>query len=82
MLVSLATLALGTDASARETMKNLAAIRATLVRTTKGAGGRKTTHGDARPGTNDGATPGCSDLSTGRWFPDLLSCITARPARP
>ena len=41
MFVSLAKLALGTGTSVRETMRNLAAIRATLVCTTTGGSGRR-----------------------------------------
>jgi len=43
MLVSLARIALGTDASARAMMKSLGDIRATLVRTATGAKGRRPT---------------------------------------
>src|ERR1700675_4055755 len=40
MVVSLAKIALGTDASARQTMESLAEIKVTLVRTTTGGRGR------------------------------------------
>src|SRR6202051_1251496 len=43
MLVSLAKIALGTDASARQTMESLAEIKVTLVRTTTGGVGRRPT---------------------------------------
>ncbi|MFM9939459.1 MAG: hypothetical protein ACKVP7_08195, partial [Hyphomicrobiaceae bacterium] len=43
MLVSLAKIALGTDASVRKTMESLGDIRATLVRTTTGGAGRRPT---------------------------------------
>lgn len=43
MLVSLAKIALGTDASARQTMESLAEIKVTLVRTTTGGAGRRPT---------------------------------------
>lgn len=43
MLVSLARIALGTDASARRIMENLAEIKVTLVRTTTGTAGRRPT---------------------------------------
>ncbi len=48
MLVSLAKIALGTATSPRVMMQSLAAIRATLVRTTTGGAA---TYGDARAGT-------------------------------
>jgi transposase len=43
MLVSLAKIALGTDASVRQTMESLAEIKVTLVRTTTGGAGRRPT---------------------------------------
>src|ERR1700694_1205954 len=43
MLVSLAKMELGTDASARQTMESLAEIKVTLVRTTTGGAGRRPT---------------------------------------
>ena len=81
MLVSLAKLALGTDASARETMKNLAAIRATLVRTTTGGPGRRPTVMLAAELTTE-QRRAVWIFQLERWFPDLLSCMTSSPARP
>ena len=43
MLVSLARIALGSDASARRTMEGLAEIKVTLVKTKTGAAGRRPT---------------------------------------
>ena len=81
MLVSLAKLELGTGASARETMKNLAKIRATLVRTTTGASGRRPTVMLAPELTTEQRRAvGIFHLE--RWFPTLLSCMTARPVQP
>jgi len=81
MLVSLAKLELGTGASARETMKNLAEIRATLVRTTTGASGRRPTVMLAPELTTEQRRAvGIFHLE--RWFPTLLSCMTARPVQP
>jgi len=81
MLVSLAKMALGTDASARETMKNLAAIRATLVRTTTGAPGRRPTVMLAPELTTE-QRRAVRIFHLERWFPAIISCMTARPVRP
>jgi len=78
MLVSLAKLALGTDASARETMKNLAEIRATLVRTTTGGTGRRPTVMLA-PELTAEQRRAVRIFNLERWFPSVLSCMTARP---
>ncbi len=78
MLVSLAKMALGTGASARETMKNLAEIRATLVRTTTGGTGRRPTVMLAPELTTEQRRAvRLFDLE--RWFPTLLSCMADRP---
>ena len=81
MLVSLAKMALGTDASARETMKNLAAIRATLVRTTTGGPGRRPTVMLAPELTTE-QRRAVRIFHLERWFPAIISCMTARPVRP
>ncbi len=81
MLVSLAKMALGTDASARETMKHLAAIRATLVRTTTGGPGRRPTVMLAPELTTE-QRRAVRIFHLERWFPALLSCMTARPVQP
>ena len=81
MLVSLAKLALGTNASARETMKSLAAMRATLVRTTTGGAGRRPTVMLAPELTTE-QRRAVRIFNLERWFPDILSCITTRPVKP
>jgi len=81
MLVSLAKLALGADASARETMKSLAAIRATLVRTTTGGPGRRPTVMLAPELTTE-QRRAVRIFHLERWLPTLLSCMPARPVRP
>ncbi len=78
MLVSLAKIALGTDASARATMKNLAGIRATLVRTTTGGAGRRPTVMLAPELTGE-QRRAVRVFALGRWFTALLSCMTLRP---
>jgi transposase len=81
MLVSLAKMALGTDASARQTMESLAAIRATLVRTTTGGAGRRPTVMLAPELTTE-QRRAVRVFELERWFPTILSCMTARPVRP
>lgn len=77
-LVSLAKIALGTGASARTMMQSLAAIRATLVRTTTGGTGRRPTTMLA-PELTAEQRRAVNVFELGRWFPTLLSCMTARP---
>lgn len=79
MLVSLAKLALGTGASARETMKSLAEIRATLVRTTTGGTGRRPTVMLA-PDLTTEQRRAVRVFNLERWFPAILSCIPTRPS--
>jgi transposase len=81
MLVSLAKLALGTGASAQETMKSLAAIRATLVRTTTGGTGRRPTVMLAPELTTE-QRRAVRIFQLERWFPAILSCMTTRPVQP
>jgi transposase len=81
MLVSLAKLELGTGASARETMKNLGEIRATLVRTTTGGSGRRPTVMLA-PELTAEQRRAVRIFQLERWLPTLLSCMTARPVPP
>jgi transposase len=81
MLVSLAKLALGTSASARGTMKSLAEIRATLVRTTTGGTGRRPTIMLAPELTTE-QRRAVRIFQLGRWFPTILSCMPVRPVRP
>ena len=77
-LVSLAKIALGTDASARAMMHSLAGIRATLVRTTTGGPGRRPTIMLAPELTAD-QRRAVKVFELDRWFPALLSCMSTRP---
>jgi len=77
-LVSLAKTALGTDASARAMMQSLAGLRATLVRTTTGGTGRRPTVMLA-PELTAEQRRAVKVFELERWFPALLSCMTARP---
>ena len=81
MLVSLAKIALGTDTSARQTMESLTEIRATLVRTTTGGAGRRPTVMLAPELTTE-QRRAVRVFELERWFPTILSCMTARPAQP
>ena len=78
MLVSLAKIALGTNASARKTMESLADIRATLVRTTTGGAGRRPTVMLAPELTSE-QRRAVKVFELERWFPDILSCMSVRP---
>jgi transposase len=79
-LVGLAKIALGTDASARAMMRSLAAIRATLVRTTtRGAGRRPTVM--LAPELTAEQRRAVKVFALERWFPTLLSCMRARPVQ-
>ncbi|MGH8566351.1 MAG: hypothetical protein ACREXW_20665 [Gammaproteobacteria bacterium] len=79
-LVSLAKIALGTEMSARVMMRSLAAIDATLVRTTTGGMGRRATaHRDAGPGSHAETSKAVEIFDLGRWLPSLLS--TSTPSR-
>ena len=73
MLVSLAKLALGTGASAQGTMKSLAEIRATLVRTTTGVAGRRPTV-MIPPELTAEQRRAVRVFKLERWFPTILSC--------
>lgn len=81
MLVSLAKIALGTEASVRKTMESLGEIRATLVRTTTGGAGRRPTVMLA-PELTIEQRRAVKVFDLERWFPGLLSCMTARPVKP
>jgi len=81
LLVSLAKLAMGTSASAQQTMKSLAEIRATLVRTTTGATGRRPTVMLAPELTTE-QRRAVRVFELERWFPSILSCMTARSIQP
>ena len=80
MLVSLAKIALGTKDSALAMMSDLAAIRATLVRTTAGGKGRRATVKLA-PELNAQQRRAVKLFELDRWMPTLLSCMTTRPIR-
>ena len=77
VLVSLAKIALGTDASVRKTMQSLGDIRATLVRTTTGGAGRRPTVMLAPELTSE-QRRAVKVFELERWFPELLSCMSAR----
>jgi len=79
-LVSLAKIALAPDTSARAMMRSLAAIRATLVRTTTGGAGRRPTVMLA-PELTAEQRRAVKVFDLERWFPSLLSCMTARPVQ-
>src|SRR5437016_7480886 len=78
MLVSLAKIALGTGDSALAMMGDLAAIRATLVRTTTGGPGRRATVMIA-PELTTIQRRAVKTFELDRWMPTLLSCMTTRP---
>lgn len=81
MLVSLAKIQLGSTGSARATMQSLSDIRATLVRTTMGSTGRRPTAMLAPELTTE-QRHAVKVFELERWFPTLLSCMTARPLKP
>ena len=81
MLVSLVRLALGTKNSARMTMKTLAEIEATQVRTTSGGMGRRPTWLIA-PDITPWQKRAIGLFELGRWMPELLSAIPVRRNRP
>ena len=77
MLVSLAKLALGTDASVRKMMDSLADIHATLVRTTTGGMGRRPTVA-LPPELTAEQRHAVKVFELARWMPSLLSCMKTR----
>jgi hypothetical protein len=81
MLVSLVRLALNTKTSARATMKTLAEIEATQVRTTAGGLGRRPTWLLA-PDITPWHRRAIETFELGRWMPELLSARPARRKRP
>jgi len=81
MLVSLVRLALGTKKSARMTMKTLAEIEATQVRTTAGGMGRRPTWLLA-PDVTPWQKRAIETFELGRWMPVLLSARPVRRKRP
>ena len=80
MLVSLARIALGTEASARAMMAALAEIRATLVRTTTGGRGRRPTV-MLSPELTAEQRRAVRLFELDRWMPSLSSCMPTRPLR-
>ena len=81
MLVSLAKIELAPDASARRMLASLAEIKVTLVRTTTGGPGRRPTVMLAPELTGE-QRRAVKVFELDKWFPDILSSITARPAKP
>jgi transposase len=81
MLVSLAKIALRTNASTRQMMENLAQIRATLVRTTTGGAGRRPTVMLA-PALTTEQRRAVGTFELDRWFPCILSSMPIRSATP
>jgi hypothetical protein len=80
MLVSVARIALAPDASARKMMQSLEGIKTTLVRTSTGGPGRRPTVMLA-PELTAEQRRAVKVFALDRWFPDILSSITARPKK-
>ena len=80
MLVSLATIALAPDASVRKMMQGLEGIKTTLVRTSTGGPGRRPTVMLA-PELTAEQRKAVKVFDLDKWFPDILSSITARPKK-
>ena len=80
MLVSLAKIALGTDASARLMLESLAQIKATLVRTTTGGAGRRPTVMLA-PELTAEQRRAVKVFELEKWYPNILSCTISRPIK-
>ena len=72
---------LATEASVRKTMASLGEIRATLVRTTTASAGRRPMVMLAPELTTE-QRRAVKVFDLERWFPDILSCMTARPIKP
>ncbi len=81
LLVSLARIALKSDASVRQSMKNLADIRATLVRTSTGNAGRRPTVMLA-PELTAEQRRAVKVFDLERWLPTILSCMNPEPVDP
>lgn len=79
-LVSLAKIALGTDASVRRMMGTLGGINATLVRTTTGGMGRRPTV-MLPPELTVEQRRAVRVFELERWMPSLSSCMAARAVR-
>ena len=80
MLVSLARIGLAPDASARKMMLSLEGIKTTLVRTSTGGAGRRPTVMLA-PELTAEQRRAVKVFALDRWFPDILSSMTARPKK-
>jgi transposase len=80
MLVSLARIALAPDTSVRKMMQSLEGIKTTLVRTSTGGPGRRPTVMLA-PELTAEQRKAVKIFDLGKWFPDILSSITARPKK-
>ena len=80
MLVSLARIALAPDASVRKMMQSLEGIKTTLVRTSTGGPGRRPTVMLA-PELTAEQRRAVKVFALDRWFPDILSSMTARPKK-
>jgi transposase len=80
MLVSLARIALAPDASARKMMRSLEGMKTTLVRTSTGGPGRRPTVMLA-PELTAEQRKAAKIFELDKWFPDILSSITARPRK-
>jgi transposase len=81
MLVSLARLALRSETSIAEMMESLAAIRATMVRTTTGGRGRRPTHLLA-PELTAEQRKAVKVFGLAKWFPAISSSRTRPRAKP
>ncbi len=80
-LVSLARLALGTHLSVAAMMRELAAVRATLVRTTTGTAGRRPTVMLA-PDLSPLQRKAVETFKLARWMPTLSSSSPSGPSTP
>ena len=81
MLVSLAKIALRTDASARRMMEGLAEIKVTLVKTKTGAAGRRPTAMLA-PELATEQRRAVKIFELQRWAPSFVSCMISKPNQP
>ncbi len=81
LLVSLARIALKSDASVRQSMKSLADIRATLVRTSTGNAGRRPTVMLA-PELTAEQRRAVKVFDLERWLPTILSCMNPESVDP
>lgn len=80
MLVALAKIALGTKASPRKMMQELAGIRATLVRRAAQGRGRPVTY-ELTPAVSAAQAKAMRVFQLERWMPALSACRPARADR-